>query len=110
MSRWSSNWMSRLQRSSRLLDKITVEIAFRYDIMAPRRVCSKKQATRREAVPLQRLFTPDRQAQPIEDEQQLRASTRKLLNLVEREHAALVVFGHDGQQWQTPKKAPDFYG
>jgi len=62
-----------------------------------------------DAVVLQRLFTPDRKAWPIEDEEQLRASTRKLLNLVEREHVALVVFGHDGQQWQTLKKAPDWY-
>ena len=27
------------------------------------------------------------------------------LDLVEREHVGLVVFGHDGQQWQTLKKA-----
>lgn len=63
-----------------------------------------------DAVPLQRLFTPDRQAAPNDDnEEQLRASTRKLLDLVEREHVALVIFGHDGQQWQTLKKAPDYY-
>lgn len=63
-----------------------------------------------DAVMMQRLFTPDRQAWPLDDnEEQLRASTRKLLDLVEREHVALVVFGHDGQQWQTLKKAPDYY-
>ncbi len=62
-----------------------------------------------DAVVLQRLFTPDRKAWPIEDEEPLRASTRKLLNLVEREQVALVVFGHDGQQWQTLKKAPEWY-
>jgi N-acyl homoserine lactone hydrolase len=39
----------------------------------------------------------------------LRASTRKLLDLVTRENVALVVFGHDGTQWQTLKKAPEFY-
>jgi hypothetical protein len=55
-------------------------------------------------------FTPDRQAWPLDDnEEQLRASTRKLLDLVEREHVALVIFGHDGQQWQTLKKAPAYY-
>ena len=43
------------------------------------------------------------------NEEQLRASTQKLLDLVEREHVTLVIFGHDGQQWQTLKKAPAFY-
>jgi N-acyl homoserine lactone hydrolase len=62
-----------------------------------------------DAVAFQRQFTPDRTSQQFEDEEQLRASTRKLLHLAEREHAALVVFGHDGQQWQTLKKAPAFY-
>ncbi len=63
-----------------------------------------------DAVVLQRLFTPERRAWPNDDnEEQLRASTQKLLNLVEREHVALVIFGHDGQQWQTLKKAPAYY-
>lgn len=62
-----------------------------------------------DAVALQRSFTPERKAWPIENEEQLRASTRKLLDLVEREHVTLVVFGHDGQQWQTLKKAPAYY-
>ncbi len=59
---------------------------------------------------LKRLFTPDRKKWPVDDnEEQLRDSTRKLLDLVEREQVALVVFGHDGEQWQTLKKAPDYY-
>ncbi len=63
-----------------------------------------------DAVMLERLFTPDRPAQQMDDnEERLRASTRKLLDLVERERVALVVFGHDGQQWQTLKRAPDYY-
>src|SRR2546423_1476834 len=63
-----------------------------------------------DAVAMQRLFTPDRQAWPFDDnEEQLRASTRKLLDVVEREHVALVVFGHDGEQWQTLRRAPDYY-
>ena len=63
-----------------------------------------------DAVVLQRLFTADRRAWPTDNnEEQLRASTRKLLNLVEREHVALVIFGHDGEQWQTLKKAPAYY-
>ncbi|MDQ2884699.1 MAG: N-acyl homoserine lactonase family protein [Chloroflexota bacterium] len=62
-----------------------------------------------DAVVLQRLFTPERKAWPIENEEQLRASTQKLLDLVAREHVALVVFGHDGDQWQTLNKAPAYY-
>jgi N-acyl homoserine lactone hydrolase len=62
-----------------------------------------------DAVVLQRLFTPDRKAWPFENEEQVRASTRKLLDLVEREQVALVIFGHDGEQWQTLKKAPAYY-
>jgi N-acyl homoserine lactone hydrolase len=63
-----------------------------------------------DAVMMQHVFTPDRVAWPTdENEEQLRASTRKLLALVEREHIALVIFGHDGLQWQTLKKAPEYY-
>ncbi len=63
-----------------------------------------------DAVMMQQSFTPDRQAGPVDDnEEQLRASTRKLLDLVEHERVALVVFGHDGQQWQTLKRAPEYY-
>jgi len=63
-----------------------------------------------DAVVLQRLFTPERRAWPTDDnEEQLRASTHKLLSLVEREQVALVVFGHDGEQWQALKKAPAYY-
>jgi len=38
-----------------------------------------------------------------------RASTIKLLELVEREQIGLVIFGHDTEQWETLKKAPAFY-
>lgn len=63
-----------------------------------------------DAVALQRLFTPDRRAWQMDDnEEQLRASTRKLLDLVAREQVALVIFGHDGEQWQMLKKAPAYY-
>jgi N-acyl homoserine lactone hydrolase len=63
-----------------------------------------------DAVALQRLFTPGRQAWPMDDnEEQLRASTRKLLDIVEREHVALVIFGHDGEQWRALKKTPAYY-
>ncbi len=63
-----------------------------------------------DAIMMQSLFTADRRAWPMdENEEQLRASTRKLLDLVEREQVALVIFGHDGQQWKTLKKAPEYY-
>ena len=63
-----------------------------------------------DAVVFQRLFSAERQAWPMDDnEAQLRASTQKLLDVVEREQVAQVVFGHDGEQWQTLKKAPEFY-
>jgi N-acyl homoserine lactone hydrolase len=63
-----------------------------------------------DAVMMERLFTPTRNAWPHdENEDQLRASTQKLLDIVEREKVALVVFGHDGLQWQRLMKAPDFY-
>lgn len=63
-----------------------------------------------DAVVMQRFFTPERRATPMdEDEEQLRASTRKLLEIVEREQIALTVFGHDGEQWQALKKSPEYY-
>jgi N-acyl homoserine lactone hydrolase len=63
-----------------------------------------------DAVVLERLFTPERRAWPLdEDEGQLRASTQNLLDLVEREQVALVVFGHDAEQWKTLKAAPAYY-
>jgi N-acyl homoserine lactone hydrolase len=43
------------------------------------------------------------------DGEATRASTIKLLELVEREHIELVIFGHDKEQWETLKKAPEFY-
>lgn len=63
-----------------------------------------------DAVILQRLFTPERAASPMDDnETQLRASTQKLLDLVAQEGINLVIFGHDGEQWRTLKTAPASY-
>ena len=63
-----------------------------------------------DAVVMGRLFAVDRRAWPIDDdEEQLRASTRKLLDVVEREQVGLVVFGHDGEQWKGLRKAPEYY-
>jgi N-acyl homoserine lactone hydrolase len=63
-----------------------------------------------DAVLNQESFKPDRQAAPLDlDGEKAIASTRKLLDLVEREQVALVIFGHDGQQWKTLKKLPEYY-
>src|SRR5450432_1907545 len=63
-----------------------------------------------DAVMMQHTFTPDRKPWPNdENEPQLIASTIKLLDLVKQENINLVVFGHDGTQWQTLKKSPLFY-
>ena len=43
------------------------------------------------------------------DEAGVRASTRKLVILAQREGVTLIVHGHDTEQWKTLKKAPDFY-
>jgi N-acyl homoserine lactone hydrolase len=43
------------------------------------------------------------------DEAGVRASTRKLMDLAEREGVALIVHGHDAQQWASLKHAPEFY-
>jgi len=64
-----------------------------------------------DAVALERLFTPARNAWPLDDDEaQLRTSTQKLLDVVEREGVRLVVFGHDAHQWAALKLAPAFYG
>jgi len=63
-----------------------------------------------DAVPLQRMFTPDRPAWPGDDNADAtRASTQKLLDLVTNEGVQLVVFGHDGDQWRALTKAPAYY-
>jgi N-acyl homoserine lactone hydrolase len=63
-----------------------------------------------DAVMFQRLFTVDRKAGGGDDnEQELIASTQKLIDLVEREHIALIVFGHDGDQWRMLRISPEFY-
>jgi N-acyl homoserine lactone hydrolase len=63
-----------------------------------------------DAVVLARLFTPDHRAWPLDDdEEQVRASTRQLLDVVQCERVALVVFGHDVEQWRTLNTAPACY-
>ena len=63
-----------------------------------------------DAVPFGAGFTRDVQDNGSNpDAEAIRASTIKLLDLVEREHIGLVIFGHDTEQWKTLKKAPEFY-
>ena len=63
-----------------------------------------------DAVPFGEGFTPDVQDDGSNpDAEAIRASTIKLLDLVEQEHIGLVIFGHDIEQWKTLKKAPEFY-
>ena len=62
-----------------------------------------------DAVGAERFFSADREKHPYdEDEAAARASTLKLMDLAQRE-GAMVVFGHDTEQWQTLRLAPDFY-
>jgi N-acyl homoserine lactone hydrolase len=63
-----------------------------------------------DAVAEQGSFTTERQIGSRDDPEKLIASTRKLLDLVEREQVGLVVFGHDTEQWQMLRKAPEYYG
>jgi N-acyl homoserine lactone hydrolase len=63
-----------------------------------------------DAVPFGEGFTrdtPDDGSNP--DAKAIQASTNKLLDLVEREHIGLVIFGHDEELWKTLKKVPEFY-
>jgi N-acyl homoserine lactone hydrolase len=37
------------------------------------------------------------------------ASTRKMLDLAEKEHVAFIVMGHDADQWNQLRKLPEYY-
>lgn len=63
-----------------------------------------------DAVPFGEGFTHGKQHDgSTPDAEMVRASTIKLLELVERKSIELVIFGHDQAQWETLKKAPEFY-
>jgi N-acyl homoserine lactone hydrolase len=63
-----------------------------------------------DAVPFAEGFTSDAQDDGSNpDAEAIRASTIKLIDLVERERIGLVIFGHDQAQWETLRKAPEFY-
>ncbi len=63
-----------------------------------------------DAVPFGEGFTRDQQDDGSDpDAEAIRASTIKLLDLVDRQHIGLVIFGHDTEQWKSLRKAPEFY-
>lgn len=63
-----------------------------------------------DAVPFGEGFTRDEQDDGNNpDAERVRASTIKLLHLVEQEDIGLVIFGHDQEQWEGLKKLPEFY-
>ena len=63
-----------------------------------------------DAVPFAEGFTRDEQDDGSNpDAEAIRASTNKLLDLVAREQVGLVIFGHDGAQWEGLKKLPAYY-
>jgi N-acyl homoserine lactone hydrolase len=63
-----------------------------------------------DAVPFGKDFTRHKQDDGSNpDAEVIRSRTVKLLDLVEREHIGLVIFGHDKEQWKTLNKAPTFY-
>lgn len=64
-----------------------------------------------DAVPRLALFAADRpNGGNDEDTEAVQASARKLLDIVARESVALTIFGHDGEQWETLKTLPEYYG
>ncbi|MFZ0217006.1 MAG: N-acyl homoserine lactonase family protein, partial [Candidatus Dormiibacterota bacterium] len=63
-----------------------------------------------DAVSMQRDFSAERVASPMdENEEQLRESTRKLLEIVDREGVTMTIHHHDAAQWRSLKVAPEFY-
>ena len=63
-----------------------------------------------DAVPFSEGFTRDKQDDGSDpDAEGIRASTNKLLDLGEREKVALVIFGHEREQWEGLKKLPEYY-
>src|SRR6185437_6183233 len=63
-----------------------------------------------DAVPFAESFTRDQQDDGSDpDAAAIRASTNKLLDLVEREQVGLVIFGHERAQWDGLKKLPEYY-
>jgi N-acyl homoserine lactone hydrolase len=62
-----------------------------------------------DAVPFADGFVRELADDGSPDAEAIRASTVKLIDLVEREKIGLVIFGHDAEQWEGLKKLPEFY-
>lgn len=64
-----------------------------------------------DAVPAASMFDPDTRVilPNDEDAEQTRWSTRKLADVVREKGVALVIHGHDAEQWPTLKQAPAHY-
>jgi N-acyl homoserine lactone hydrolase len=63
-----------------------------------------------DAVTVQEFYRPDRPGSPWDlDADRAIVSTRKLIDLAEKKHASLVIFGHDDPQWSTLKLQPEYY-
>ncbi len=63
-----------------------------------------------DAASFREWFVRDREDDGSDpDAPAIRASTNKLLDLVEREKVGLVIFGHDVEQWAGLKKLPEYY-
>ncbi|MGW0630217.1 N-acyl homoserine lactonase family protein [Streptomyces sp. NPDC002758] len=63
-----------------------------------------------DAIPMSAALDPDkRPVLPFDlDEKELRESTRRLVELARAENA-LIVHGHDAEQWRTLRVAPEYY-
>ncbi|MER5914409.1 N-acyl homoserine lactonase family protein [Streptomyces sp. NPDC001982] len=63
-----------------------------------------------DAIPMSAALDPDkRPVLPFDlDEKELRESTRRLVELA-RDDNALIVHGHDAEQWRTLRVAPEYY-
>ncbi|MEZ4619680.1 MAG: N-acyl homoserine lactonase family protein [Caldilineaceae bacterium] len=63
-----------------------------------------------DAVPFRAGFVRDQEDDGSNpDAAAIRASTNKLLDLVESEKVELVIFGHDSEQWEALQKLPACY-
>ena len=63
-----------------------------------------------DAVAVQASFTRDRVGGPMDmNADDAIASTQKLLDIAQREHVALIIYGHDAHQWPSLKKLPEYY-
>ncbi|WP_108819466.1 N-acyl homoserine lactonase family protein [Pseudovibrio sp. Alg231-02] len=45
----------------------------------------------------------------MDDEARIRASTQKICDMANQENAAIVIYGHDSEQWATLRHAPNYY-